>query len=836
MAMLRALPAPASSRRLAPQKLAAVQIATDPPSSMVLQRGNAQVGAADPRFISQYQDWQGWARRYARQLSVVQFSVNLPASLASRCEFFIEERDDAGNWNRSEDVRLVNALDQYRNPRQEAEELIRMHFRHYDVAGECCQVMSDGSQMIDWWIFSVQALEWDKPVEGMVTVKLVPDGKEKDGTAFVVPREQVVRFWHPDDEWQALAVSPMTGIINDLQRYEAMASYAKATAESAAAMSGVLWTPAEAHEPRPDSDEDDAAPTTDAGTPTSVLEDAYYQLARRRLDPYNRDITAIVPPMVKWDDALKAPVFVKLVDALDPNGIAYRKEALEDIARGLPVPSSIVLAGGPGEANHWTEWLADRKFFDNACAPTLDQVTHRDLTATFLPPLLAFYSIQPGRHRIGYDPTPVIAPQDKGAQALAMYLAGLLSGDRALEANGYDAADRMTPAELTRVIEILSRKQQGITDTRTTTETQTPPAPPGGLLTTASSNGRTADMNVHTADTNGQAPKPTAARYNRLLARLARIRSNVGREMLAAAEQAFADALQRAGAKVLAKSKARASKALDQSVVAAVRDGLPLQPFFAAIGITEAEALRDAFATFETQATERLRRAQVQQRDVIERAGFDPAEIMPPTDSTSGAASYLAGALTALAYTRLMTGTGPQLVSGGRVVAGEVTGAVPARMVTQTLQIAEGAAVGTLGRTPGAAPVFQTVTDRRSIERALADRALTALREARAPNLERALAGPEPEPPPELTAEYVWRWAFYGDPVTPFEPHFDLGAVEFTTTDPTGDPALANDQPWPELDLYQPQDHDGCTCEWELVIGDSSEVQLSLGAPELIEV
>lgn len=853
---MRAMAPPSSRRR--PVRRAAVQPATDGPSSLVLKRGAAKVGAADAKWLATYNDWQGWARRYARELSVVQFSTELPAAVASRCEFFVEERDPAGNWNRSEDVRLADVMEMYRNPRQASRELVRMHFRHYNVAGECVQVITDGPGGVEWWLFSTAALEWDKPERGLVTVKLLPNGRVDDETAFVVPRDQVVRFWRPDDEWQSMAVSPMVGIIEDLHRYRAMANYAKSTAESAAAMGGMLWTPAEAHlSDGTDADADvDDAQQQNPGQPSSELERAYYELARRRFDPNDNDITAIVPPMVKWDNELKAPQWVKLVDALDPNGIAYRKEALEDIARGLPVPSSIVLSGGPGDANHWTEWLVDRKFFDNAIADTLDQVCHADLTATFLVPVLLANGLTLGRHRIGYDPTPVIVKQDKSVQALQMYLAGLLKGEKALEESGYDPDDRMTAEELRLVIDVLSRSLQysgGGAGLQVTTPVgpsntiEEPPAAPQQLAAAVKPQQLALPVvgaSQPAPNGNGAAPTPrppSPAKTNRLLGRLARIRANVGRELLAAAEQAFAEALTRAGTKVLARSKSRASKTLDATVVAAVRAGDPLRPYIAAIGLREDELLRDQFATFQSLAEERLRRAQAQQRKAIEAAGYDPDEFLAQ-DTPSSAAEFLSGALLALAYNRLMEGpsTPSVIVDGIPSGPGEVTGNIPARVVTQTLAIAEGAATGTAGATPSQAPVFQQLADRRSIERALADRALSALREARADNLERALErGRAPErieapAEPEPTTLYVWRWGFYGDPTTPFEPHQDLGASEFTTTDPTGDPALSNPLPWPDGALYQPGDHDGCTCEWEIIVGDESQVQLRIDAPELV--
>ena len=260
----------------------------------------------------------------------------------------------------------------------------------------------------------------------------------------------------------------------------------------------------------------------------------------------------------------------------------------------------------------------------------------------------------------------------------------------------------------------------------------------------------------------------------------------------------------------------------------------------------ESDLLHESFATFEELATTKLERARARQRAAIARAGFDPDEFLGVAEddsSSRGAAAILAGSLLALAFTRLMDGTpGAPGSTAVPVAPGEVTGSVPARVVTDAIAVAEGAARATLGDVPSAVPVVQRLGDVAPLERRLADRALIAVREARADNLERLLSRGEVNRPQvdevlaadqELGPQYVWRWGFYGDPTTPFEPHQDLGVSEFTTTDPTGDPALANPGPWPDGDLFQPGDHDGCTCEWEIVMPDGgSMAQLRLDAPE----
>jgi hypothetical protein len=302
--------------------------------------------------------------------------------------------------------------------------------------------------------------------------------------------------------------------------------------------------------------------------------------------------------------------------------------------------------------------------------------------------------------------------------------------------------------------------------------------------------------------------------------------------------------------KVQTRSRARkVPRATDQAVVAAVASGGPLGPLLAAVGVTEAELLQDAFSSYGDQARRWIADSQRRQRAAVEKAGHDPAEMLPPSDEedrrAEAAAVLLAAGLLALARTRLVSGVDATVLGpdGTPALAGEVTGAVPARLVTDALRVSEGVAHMTPAATPDQVPTVQPVLGARSPQQQLADRALASLRASRADALERARGTASPDEVAQLedaasvedSAQYVWRWGFYGEPNTAFEPHQDLGASDFTTTDPEGDPLLVNTESWPFGDFYQPGDHDGCTCEWEIVLPDGSGVaQMRLDAPELV--
>jgi hypothetical protein len=463
---MRAAPAPTKP---APRQ-AAAQLSSQAPSSAVLGKRGSTKGT-DGKWLAEYTDWQSWARRYARQIGAASFSASVIADCCARCEIRPEVRVN-GEWIPDEDPLFAGIMDDYANPLQTADDLVRLHAWHYQVAGEMLSTQRDGDFGVEYGIYSTAAAEWNRPADGMVLIKLVPDGKVDKETAFALPRDQVVRFWIPDQEWQAYAWSPMAASIDDLKRWRSLSRYVLRTADSQLAMSGMLWAPGEAFDgPPPEVDE---FVTDDTDEPTNKIEEQYWQAALNRFKE-DDDVSAIAPYLVHWDKELGAPQYVKMGEGLDPAGIAHRKEALEDFARSSNLPVTTVIGGGVGDANHWSEWLASDKFFDSGVAPTMNRICHLDLTRTFLWPRARFAGLRDDQladRRIGYDPTPVIIKPDNSDIALKLNRAGLLKNERTLEAAGYEAADLMPPGpERDWLLEVLAGKKAGDTPFGQTTLT-----------------------------------------------------------------------------------------------------------------------------------------------------------------------------------------------------------------------------------------------------------------------------------------------------------------------------------------------------------------------------
>lgn len=756
-------PPPPSQR---PPRQGAVQSSSQQPSATVLRTGRRIVaGAMDSRFLARYNDWQDWARRYTRTLGIARFANSITADTCARCIIRPEQRDENGDWAEVEDdAELTDALEEYRNEQlgQGSSELVRAHAWHYQVAGEGAIVWTDGSDGLDWFVFSLRAIEWDWPLLGQAMIRLIPGGKVTDRTAFVVPRKQVVRFWNPDEEWPGYATSPMASSIDDLHRIAALARFVRRTASSRLAMSGMVWTPGEAHE---DTDSETGEQVT-----ASKIERDYWDIAQGAIEDDDNP-ASIIPPMFHWQHDWGKPEWTEVGRGLDPHLLEHMEAAQKDYARGINLPTSLVIGGGPGEGNHWSDWLVDEKFFEAGVAPTMDRITHGDMTRTFLRPWLRLRGRAPDGLRVGYDPGPVIVRPDQSELALRLHLAGLLEGKAVLEAGNFDPDRIMKPAELARLLEILSKgavedgsdavevlSGRGRTRVTPANVRRTPPELPTGRGAAAG---------------NGQG---AGERLAALLHRVSEIRQAAGRDLIRDAQVTLRLALHRAGVKILNTARRR-RVTLPEGVVTAAAAGEPMAPHLSAVGVSEADALRDAFAAYRPEALARLRRMDGDLRAEILAAGLNPTTVLGPDRSEDAVDTLIAG----------LEHTAAGRLRDGRERDSELP-RVPATVVLGALAIASGRSIATLGGP-------------------LEEPEITGTGQ---PTLEERIAGDRP-------VRWQFVHGFYGEPDHPFEPHVMLDGEETATPD----------------DFYfQPADHRGCTCAWVAVGLDAEGEPIVRGGPE----
>lgn len=350
-------------------------------------------------------------------------------------------------------------------------------------------------------------------------------------------------------------------------------------------------------------------------------------------------------------------------------------------------------------------------------------------------------------------------------------------------------------------------------------------APPGAILPPEQAHERAGVAprlaRVHPRNEAQKAVGAQMRAYRKLVRRLAAIRRDTGRKILAGAEVAFAEALRLAGVRAVSKARGKSrTTATAISEAWSKREGIGSH--LAALGLTESQLLNGAFTSYEEQVRAWLQARTDDERRAIEDAGFDPDLVQTDDDHIEEAALFLGAALLALARQRILDGSDPLTLAG----PGEVSGAIPAQFAAQSLRIADGVIGVQHPMSPDHIPTLfpsgkrgtedMLTSDIRDRLRGVLESEMVVAEGAARERLEGALAEVSEQP-----TEYVWTWAFYGDPTTPFDPHLDLNG--YTTTDPEGDPNLYNPESFPESQMYQPGDHLGCSCEWVALVGSGVE-------------
>lgn len=310
----------------------------------------------------------------------------------------------------------------------------------------------------------------------------------------------------------------------------------------------------------------------------------------------------------------------------------------------------------------------------------------------------------------------------------------------------------------------------------------------------------------------GRAVTAEVTRARKTLERLARIRRDGVRQLLAGAEIAFAEAMRHAGVRATTKARNRSGQSMARTVATAYETHQSLAPFFAALGVTESDLLAGSFASYEEQARRWLEARQAERADA---AGDYVRDDDGADERITAAAAFLAAALLALARRRILSGQDPIDLSS----PGEVAGAIPTQLAVQALRIADGLAVATPAATADLIPAVSILTNVASLEQLVFDGlrerlTLNAELAATPDALEQILTGLGGES--GAGHEYRWVHGFYGDPKTTFEPHVRLDGEEFIDTE--SDPRLVNDGDWPETTFFYPGDHLGCTCELVLQV------------------
>lgn len=373
-------------------------------------------------------DWQQKVIRYDREgPGIVGYYLDTVALLASLCPLVPSVRGRDGKWVRSDDPVLNAIAAGYRTPLFEQHELVAQHVRAREGVGEAWIIWSED---IGWHIITVPNVVSASGADGAV------QWTDLYGIARKTPGAQVYKSWQPDP-WQPwLPTSPMRRALPNVRRiHSAMRTQIRA-ADSRLVTNGMVAFPDE-NEMRPLRTEHPEGQDHRLDGVDQIIAD-YMALSQKAFSD-DDSIAATVPfPYI----GPKAEV-VELGRDIDEHAMKMETAGIEGFARDVNFPAKL-LVDGPGDSNHWNEWVLQEVQQKMGLAPKLMPVC-ADITTVYFRPMVArvrnqvgLWDIDPARVRLEPDYSFLTAKPDKAGSAIGAYRDGVIGREECLDALGFE--------------------------------------------------------------------------------------------------------------------------------------------------------------------------------------------------------------------------------------------------------------------------------------------------------------------------------------------------------------------------------------------------------------
>lgn len=371
--------------------------------------------------------WQQKVIQYDREgPGIVGYYLDTVALLASLCPLVPEVRGRDGKWTRSDDPVLNSIAAGYRSPLFEQHDLVSAHVRAREGVGEAWIIWSED---IGWHIATVPnvvsasggAVQWT----------------DLYGMSRKTPGHHVYKSWQPDP-WQPwLPTSPVRRALPNVRRIHSAIRSQSRAADSRLVANGMVAFPDDGTSARPlRLEQQDGQDNQPDGIDAIVAD--YLQLASAAFT--DDDVIAAHVPFPYIGPKAET---IELGRDIDERAMEMETAGIEGFARDVNFPAQL-LTKGPGEANHWNEWILQEVQQKMGLAPKLMPVA-ADVTTVYYRPMVArvrhqlgAWDVDPQRVRLAPDYSFLTAKPDKAANALVAYRDGIIDRAEALEALGYD--------------------------------------------------------------------------------------------------------------------------------------------------------------------------------------------------------------------------------------------------------------------------------------------------------------------------------------------------------------------------------------------------------------
>lgn len=360
------------------------------------------------------------------------YYLDMVGLMASMVPLVPEELNSEGKWERSDDpvLHVIGSAWRGQLPQATQSELMLKAVRLREAIGRC-------------WHIADPNLGW------CVVAKATPLNDEQKsvawttmyGTPRITTGDRVYYSWVGDTYEDHMSTSPVRRSLQDLRRIRAAVRSQTRSANSRLLTNGLLAFPSADETARPL-----AAPEGEDGEETELtgvdkLIDDFVDLAKLGFSDDDSAAANIPFPYI----GPKAE-FVSLGGDIDPTSLDSERMGIAGFARSVNFPQKLI-EEGPGDANHWNEYLLKEEQVKMGLAPKVDPVA-ADVTAMHFRPVIAMLSRQmngwvknPKRCRLVADYDYLLERPVQASEMLAAWQAGV--GSRQAAADAYRITDKL---------------------------------------------------------------------------------------------------------------------------------------------------------------------------------------------------------------------------------------------------------------------------------------------------------------------------------------------------------------------------------------------------------
>ena len=518
------------------------------------------------------QPWQIRAYGYYHEIGEIRFATRFVGNALSQIKLVAAETSkETGQPEKTKNEAVNDAISKLKSSNGGQGNLLRSIAQALFLAGEVFLVGYSEEDAQHWDALSIREIEFRPP--GWVRRPL-PNAPFED----ISEDALVIRIWMTDPEFSGLADSAMRTLLNECEKLLLLTRADKAVARSRFAGSGLLFVPNELI-PATQQDGDN----TPQGSGPDYTHPVQRALIESMISPIKDEShpSSVVPVVLFGPAEFGSQIrHISFAREADRSSQARREEARSAIAAAVDLPAEVLT--GKYDLNHWTAWQIREETFQAHLQPFVELIVD-SLTTGYLQPALKRAGVSNYEdYFIWYDDSNLIARPNKGESADrgVSELAVSLSAWR--REHGFTEEDAPSEEEYAKRVGL----KVGDPGMATTGKVSEPPAAPPGVGTSSSgaavkdpqgispkeipSRGENDDQpgpakTVKPSDgktpsaskavtASGKPDRPFDAATGR---RLAQLDIDLMRKIQVAADEIFAQAFNKIGAKIRAKVKSQ---------------------------------------------------------------------------------------------------------------------------------------------------------------------------------------------------------------------------------------------------------------------------------------